>query len=162
MPVVLGGTSSPSVDSSFHSPHPLPPSTSTVYQSASVLFILIGVLFAILLCYRFVNHVPLPASVSPSKPTHEMQYMETKRLTSETPPANAEALRDDLSFPDLSDLPHPTVRQYQGPFLNDPGSSQGTIKTNTSQLNPANTRTVTRREMIQNTNGCRRHVMTWG
>ena len=153
------------MDSSLNSPRPLPLFSTMIYQGASTLFILIGILCVVLLCYRMVYQMPLPASVSPLNPWNEVHHMETTGMISKTPPADVEVpsvQRDHFSFPELSSLPHPTIRKYQGPFLNDFGSIQQTVTTNTSHPSPVNPRTVARRDVIQNTNGCRRHVAVWG
>ena len=91
--------------------------------------------------------------------------MEKPWTTSTNSPAkveNASVHRDPLSLLELNQFPKPTVRQYEEPVPNDAESAAQTVKTNTAQGIGANASIVTRRDTIQNTNGCRRHVIVWG
>lgn len=165
MPITWSGLSSLPLDVSSHSRRPLPTLSRTTYQSASIVFITISVLFAIPLCYRIILDKPTSPSLSLPDPSNGKQNSKTLQTALTTPPGYIVPLsppQDHQSPVELSGLPKPTVRQFQQPFPTALALANRTVTTNTTWVIGSSPRSVTRSDTVQHLNGCRRHVMVLG
>ena len=165
MLAVLDGTYFPSLESTSYLLHSLPLLGSTTYLIVLIGFVLMSVLLVGLLCPRVIRYSSTLVSCSPGNLVIEKQ--EPKRTASipATSPANSMepfAYRNHLSLLDLENLPVPAIRQYQDPFPNVLRSTQQIVPADNTCVIGAYSETVTRHDMVQDVNGCRRHAIVWG
>jgi hypothetical protein len=165
MPTVRRIMDSPPLETNSQMLRPRPILSSTIYQSASIVFIIISVLFTILLCYHVILYKRMSPSLGLPNSLNEKQDSKRLQTALTTAPAHNETLslhQDHQSPLDLSDLPEPTMGQFQQPFPNALALADRTVTMNKTCVIGLSPRSVTRRDTVQDMNGCRRHVMVLG
>lgn len=145
--------------------HSRPILNSTIYQYVSVVFIIISIVFTILLRYHSITKERMSPSLPLPHSSNEKQDLKQLKTALNTAPAHTETLfldQDHQSPFNLSDLPKPTIRQFQQPSPNTQTLADRTVTTNTTCVIGTSPRSVTRRDTIKSMNGCKRHVMVLG
>ena len=165
MPIVLKGISSPPLESSPYLLHPPLLLSSAIYPVASIFLIIIGALLLFILFHRLIRHSLMSNPPLPSGSYKAKKESQTTPTASSNPSTNMEVSlrpKDHVPLFDSSKLPKPTIRPSQEHSSSTLQPTRPTATSNTTRSVETDSNTVTRHDVIQNINGCRRHVIIWG